>query len=197
MPSEATVIESDPSKGIVIKDKNNNEWVWIEVPKSTVFTSATSEDQYDKIKADLIEYAKDYRNSKARDEWYDKYGVTYDGINEYSEVKYIQSQTSLDKAKSYYEKLYYDSEGKTEAGSTYEGANKYYVKIIDRIEDSSECGLTYNQYKSLYNKMLSSIYTNGGFWIGRYEAGISKTTPRTEKRRYYGKSKMSKRYVSI
>ena len=34
------------------------------------------------------------------------------------------------------------------------------------------CGLTYYEYKKAYQKMLKSIYTYGGFWIGRYEAGI-------------------------
>ena len=29
LPVKATVIEPDANKGIVIKDKNNNEWVWI------------------------------------------------------------------------------------------------------------------------------------------------------------------------
>ena len=27
------VLEDDADKGIVIKDKNENEWVWVEVPK--------------------------------------------------------------------------------------------------------------------------------------------------------------------
>ena len=34
LPEGATVINEDLNSGIVIKDKNNNEWVWIEVPKS-------------------------------------------------------------------------------------------------------------------------------------------------------------------
>lgn len=34
------------------------------------------------------------------------------------------------------------------------------------------CGLTYNEYRELYQRMLKSVYINGGFWIGRYEAGI-------------------------
>ena len=34
------------------------------------------------------------------------------------------------------------------------------------------CGLTYHEYNTNYNKMLSSIYTNKGFYIGRYESGI-------------------------
>ena len=37
----------------------------------------------------------------------------------------------------------------------------------------SECGIESEQeYVKLYNKMLNSVYKNGGFWIGRYEAGI-------------------------
>lgn len=34
-----------------------------------------------------------------------------------------------------------------------------------------------NAYNTAKNKMLKSVYQNGGFWIGRYEAGIE--TPRT------------------
>ena len=36
----------------------------------------------------------------------------------------------------------------------------------------SGCGLTYAKYSELYKAMLASVYSNGGFWIGRYEAGI-------------------------
>ena len=38
------------------------------------------------------------------------------------------------------------------------------------------CGLSdLGAYTTLYNNMLKSIYANGGFWIGRYEAGIEST----------------------
>ena len=37
VPENSTVVEADANKGIVIKDKNDNEWVWVEVPKTTVF----------------------------------------------------------------------------------------------------------------------------------------------------------------
>ncbi len=40
-------------------------------------------------------------------------------------------------------------------------------------------GLTSEQYTELKQKMLKSVYENGGFWIGRYEAGIE--TNRTSK----------------
>ena len=63
--------------GLVIRDKNQNEWVWVEVP-SKVFKTATNETEYEKIETDLKEYVKEYRlNSEKseisadwKDEWY-------------------------------------------------------------------------------------------------------------------------------
>ena len=46
------------------------------------------------------------------------------------------------------------------------------------------CGLTYNEYNTNYKKMLSSIYTNKGFYIGRYEAGIKGSDTDTSLARY-------------
>ncbi len=115
-PNGSTITVTDASQGIVMIDSRNNEWVWIEVPK-TVFKTATKADEYDKIKADLITYASIYREGKAgqgrywTDEWYDGCGIA----------------------------------------------------------DSST-------YTETYNKMLSSVYTNGGFWISRYEIGDSTAT---------------------
>lgn len=69
--------------GLVIRDKNQNEWVWVEVP-SKVFKTATNETEYEKIETDLKEYVKEYRlNSEKseisadwKDEWYDGCGLT-------------------------------------------------------------------------------------------------------------------------
>ena len=36
--------------------------------------------------------------------------------------------------------------------------------------------LTSDEYTELKNKMLKSVYANGGFYVGRYEAGIDTTT---------------------
>ena len=119
VPAGSTVIEPDASKGIVIKDKNNNEWVWIEVPKDTAFSGLTinttntlTEQNYTDIKNKLIAYATTYREGSSgqgcnwTDEWY------------------------------------------------------------------NGCGMASDEYKTAYQKMLKSVYTYGGFWIGRYEAGI-------------------------
>ena len=126
VPENSTVVEADASKGIVIKDKNNNEWVWIEVPKTTVFTGLTidttkelTEQNYTDIKNKLIAYATTYREGKS-------------------------------------------------------GQGRYWTD-----EYYSGCGMTSDEYTEAYKKMLKSVYIYGGFWIGRYEAGIEGTITET------------------
>ena len=71
------------SKGLVVKDSNDNQWVWIKVPQK-VFTTATKSDEYEKIETDLKEYVKKYRLDEStseisndwKDEWYDGCGLT-------------------------------------------------------------------------------------------------------------------------
>ena len=135
VPENSIVIEADANKGIVIKDKNNNEWVWIEVPKTTVFadlaidtTRTLTEDDYTAIKNRLIAYVIAYRGSYT-DEWYAKDGSTLVTAS-------TSNLTEVQKALT------------------------------------NGCGLTYYEYKAVYQKMLKSVYTYGGFWIARYEAGI-------------------------
>ena len=153
MPTNVTILENDANKGIVIKDKNNNEWVWVEVPKTTVFSDLTidttgtlTEQNYTDIKNKLIAYAGVYRNGSAsqtrsdwKDEWYAKDGSTLVTAS-------ISNLTETQKALA------------------------------------NGCGLTYDEYKTAYQKMLKSVYTYGGFWIGRYEAGIEGTTETTNAR---------------
>ena len=142
VPAGSTVIEPDASKGIVIKDKNNNEWVWIEVPKDTAFSGLTidttgtlTEQNYTDIKNKMIKYAQTYREGplgqgyNGTDEWYAKDG---DELVTASTSNLTETQKAL----------------------------------------TNGCGLTYDEYKTAYQKMLKSVYTYGGFWIGRYEAGI-------------------------
>ena len=58
--------ENTLEDGLVIIDKNGNEWVWIEVPIE-VFTSANNQNDYLNIENDLKEYAKDYSNNRYND----------------------------------------------------------------------------------------------------------------------------------
>ena len=53
------------------------------------------------------------------------------------------------------------------------------TRYTDTYYSDATTGLTSAQYTTLKQKMLKSVYENGGFWIGRYEAGI--TTNRTAK----------------
>ena len=142
IPENSTVIEEDADKGIVIKDKNKNEWVWVEVPKTKVFSNLTIDttkeltyQNYADIKNKLIDYAITYRSSYS-DEWYAMDGNTLVTEN-------TENLTDAQKALT------------------------------------NGCGLTYDEYKAIYQKMLKSVYKYGGFWIGRYEAGIEGTTTET------------------
>ena len=143
VPENSVVLDDDANNGIVIKDKNNNEWVWVEVPKTTVFgdltidtTQELTEQNYNDIRDKMIEYVGVYRNGAAfqnrsnwMDEWYANDGETL--VSE-STSNLSDAQKSL----------------------------------------NNGCGLTYDEYKMTYQKMLRSVYLYGGFWIGRYEAGI-------------------------
>ena len=48
-----------------------------------------------------------------------------------------------------------------------------------------------DEYKTAYQKMLKSVYTYGGFWIGRYEAGIEGTTTETTNARTDSSARIS------
>ena len=154
VPENSTVLEDDANKGIVIKDQNSNEWVWVEVPKTTVFSGLTidttqelTDQNYTDIKNKLIDYAGIYRNGSASqnrnnwtDEWYAKDGE-----------KLVTASTS---------------------------------NLTDEQKAlTNGCGLSYDEYKTAYQKMLKSVYKYGGFWIGRYEAGIEGSIEDTNKAR--------------
>ena len=109
---------TDLSNGLVIKDTSGNEYVWIEVPKTTgVYPTAGleitnfTEAEYTAIEKDLHTYTDYYRNG---------------------------------------------------------------TKFTDTYYSDAATGLTTGEYTKLKQKMLKSVYKNGGFWIGRYEAGITK-----------------------
>lgn len=81
--------------GLVIRDGQENEWVWIEVPKSIYKTAESSED-YEKIEKDMQEYTKAYREEEYVDQWYsqEQHGLT--------ETEYNNLKNSM--LKSIYEK---------------------------------------------------------------------------------------------
>ena len=69
MPTGATVIEGNANDGIVIKDVNDNEWVWVEVPRTAeVYPTARidldinniTDEQCHAIYEDLAKYTNAY-----------------------------------------------------------------------------------------------------------------------------------------
>ena len=106
LPTGSTIIGDG-----IIRDANNNEWVWIEVPKS-IYPSSTTKTSYSAIESAMQSYASAYRQSGCVDTWYN-YGSVSETI----------------------------------------------------FESAAE----YNNWK---NSMLSSVFENGGFFIGRYEVGV-------------------------
>ena len=131
--------EKDPdtnlNDGLVIRDSNGNEYVWIEVPKSLYTDSSYN----------TKTTTADQKPTKSTD---------------YDKIEYC-----LHKYTDYYRRNKYDGTTLTDYTDTY-------------CSDATT-GLTSAQYTDLKQKMLKSVYENGGFWVGRYEAGI--TTNRTAK----------------
>ena len=115
-------VEGTLDTGLVIADKEGNEYVWVVVPRTTEVYVTTglgkttfTDADYTSIENDLKEYTKTYRGSTSfTDTWC--------------------------------------------------------------ADDKNEGWLSEKDYKALKNKMLKSVYENGGFYVGRYEAGIDTTT---------------------
>ena len=99
--------EGDLATGLVIKDNNDNEYVWVEVP-TTIYDNTT----YNNNGAKKPSNSEDYTNIEACLKFYTK---------DYSDSNYSD---------------------------------------------------TNSKFTEQYQAMLKSVYTNGGFWIGRYEAGL-------------------------
>ena len=77
-------------------------------------------------------------------------------ITNFTEAEYTAIETDLHTYTDYYRN-----------GTSYK--DEY---LSDKVKEGT--GLTSAQYTELKQKMLKSVYENGGFWIGRYEAGIEK-----------------------
>ena len=106
--------------GLVIKDANENEYVWVVVPRTTTVYATTglgkttfTDADYTSIENDLKEYTKTYRGSTS---FSDTYAADTDNVGWFADE---------------------------------------------------------TEYNNLKNSMLKSVYENGGFYVGRYEAGIT------------------------
>ena len=90
IPAETAVSqvegENTLKDGLVIIDKNGNEWVWVEVPK-TIYNTAQSNTDYLNIEKDMQEYCKEYRNDEFADLWGSKNQHGFATEKEYNDLK--------------------------------------------------------------------------------------------------------------
>ena len=90
-------------------------------------------------------------------------------ITNFTEAEYTAIETDLHTYTDYYRR--------DESGTLTSYKDEY---LSDKVKEGT--GLTSDEYTALKQKMLKSVYENGGFWIGRYEAGITKNrTSKDEK----------------
>lgn len=180
------VAGTDLSKGLVITDEVGsngnsigNEYVWIEVPNDGSgpdYSGVEGSSDYDNIESALQKYASKYRESGYADEWYDGNGNTANGSpsggssSSSSSSSSTSGSSSSSSSTSGRSSSSRSTSGSSSSSSSSSGSGD---SIATNLEDTSGCGFTYAQYTTLKHKMLTSIYENGGFWIGRYEAGIS------------------------
>ena len=122
---------TDLSKGLVIEDKYENQYVWVEVPKSL----------YNNI---------NYNSNNAKKP---------SSSTDYANIEYcLQQYTATYRNGTSYSDAYYPDD-----------------KNVGWFADATA-------YNNLKNGMLKSVYENGGFYVGRYEAGIAKNrTSNTDK----------------
>ena len=112
---------TDLSKGLVIEDKYENQYVWVEVPKSL----------YNNI---------NYNSNNAKKP---------SSSTDYANIEYCLQQYT----------------------ATYRNGTDYsdtYAADTDNVGWFADA----TAYNNLKNSMLKSVYENGGFYVGRYEAGI-------------------------
>ena len=117
--------------GLVIADTDENEYVWVVVPKS-LYNNTTYNSNNDKKPSSSTDYAN---------------------------IEYcLQQYTATYRSKTRYSDVYYADD-----------------KNVGWFADET----AYNNFK---NSMLKSVYENGGFYVGRYEAGIgTNRTSNTDK----------------
>ena len=116
-------------------------------------------------------------------------GLTIDTTNTLTEQNYTDIKNKLIAYATTYRDLLTD-EWYAKDGSTLVTAST--SNLTDKQKAlTNGCGLTYDEYKKTYQKMLKSVYTYGGFWIGRYEAGIEGTTTETTNARTSSSARIS------
>ena len=86
--------------GLVVRDSKENEWVWIEVPKS-IYSETTTSTSYSAIEKAMQNYAKDYREDGYVDTFYSTEQHGFKDANEYNNWKNAMLQSVFEKGGFY------------------------------------------------------------------------------------------------
>ena len=152
--------------GMVIIDAEGNEYVWIPVFEKDA-TNCT--------------WGVDYSAVKSKAEDSDEYYTTIQTA--------LKTYTATYKNSSYTDVWY---------GNANYGKYGYYAEDDTAKENLiyyTNGNMTEEEYIKLYREMLKSVYTNGGFYIGRYEMGISVADSITDAQTA-SRTRASKEYVA-
>ena len=148
-------VEGDLNSGLVIADKNENEYVWIEVPKSITKDANTKEELYNA----LNEYSIDYKDTWGwgltnSDIWYEGCGMTEEEYNN----NYMKMLNSIKENGGFYIGRYEmgSLEPRTESSNATQSAVKIdmYPYNWVTIEEAENICETY----SLGNRTSSLMY---------------------------------------
>ena len=167
LPAKATITNNNLATGLTIIDENDNEWVWIEVPndgeeaqkgKTWVNYSNVAALQESDITGKTEAYYEAIYNDLRNYCTIDKDG------NSFITIGANNSAGAKTTTRSWTDE-WYAKDG-----------TKLVTKNTSGLTDAKKglkngCGLDYTTYYQKKKAMLESIYTNGGFYIGKYETG--------------------------
>ena len=163
--------------GLVIRDGNNNEWVWVPVDKETLATMyETSSDE--KILCGTT------GETAVKTKLYSK-TITIGTESNTKTMSRTEPGTST--TNSYREPDLIVESG----GSSYDAKEEYYKTILG-FESKDKMA---EAFVADYNEMIASIEKYGGFYIGRYElseSGVKKDQPTLTNTNWYNLYKKCK-----
>ena len=163
VPSQDSV-----NHGLVIRDEQNNEWVWIPVDKETLATM--------------------YEESSDEKTLCGTTGETAVKTKLYSKSEIISGQTRTEPGKT---SGFREPDLVVGSGSSYDAKEEYYKTILGFKSKEKMAEAFVAEYK----EMIESIQKYGGFYIGRYElseAGVQKNQPTLVKTNWYNLYKKCK-----
>ena len=148
-----TNLSTGSTGGLVITDAEDptsttnlgNEYVWVEVPNANLGGSPTYGPNYSAQGLTATEITEELTDDQK-------------GKIEAALWAYTYSSSLITRSTT---------------ANTNPSATDYKTTTLGWVDEWYDgCGLGQTEYNTLYKETLKKIYNNGGFWIGRYEAGI-------------------------